>query len=233
MVIKDYKKYNESNVWNGKTTYIVSVPSGEVIYCDSDDIDILCKLNYVYYDNNRGILSIYTFICSDYFVNKVKEYLVNKPKSKIGNNKTKIANFLMDCGLLKDQFIIYDDFSVDALGSVDMSHKNLTKIPYRFKRCTGDFNCSYNNLSYLDNAPHGVHGNFNCSYNRLIDLKNGPRLVSKSYNCSNNLIESFDGAPLRLNYFNCSNNFLSDLNGAPIVMYTFTRNNNLFNDKNV
>lgn len=239
MVIKDYKKYNESSKWDITDNYIVSVPSGEVIYCDLNDISVLTKLNYTYYDNSRGILSLYRFICSDFFAPKVKEYLNNKYPQKLNkfskvddwidnSEKGKIAEFLMSCGLLKDQFTIYDDLSIDAKGPVDMSNKKLTKIPYRFKRCTSDFNCSNNKLTSLENSPYTVHGNFNCSFNHLTNLKDGPRLVSKVYNCSNNLIESLDGVPIRLNHFNCSHNFLSNLDGAPIVMYSFTRNNNLF-----
>ena len=204
--------------------YIICVPSGEVIYIDECDIEPLMKFNYVFYDVNRGILSTNRWACSDFLSSKIKLYLDNKVKTI----KDEIKEFLHECGLLKDQYNIYDDMSVDAVGPVNMSYKNLTKIPVKFNRCTSDFICEHNKLNTLVNAPRIIHGNFNCSFNHLDDLVGGPLFVSNNYNCSNNLIMSLKGIPSKLKDFNCSGNLLRDLKDVPEISGTFIKNNNLF-----
>ena len=215
--------------------YIICIPSGEVIYIDDNDIEPLRKMNFTFFDVNRGILSTNRWVCSDFLAPKIKEYI---GKKNVGwkwqtTEKERIEYFLLECGLLKDQYNIYDDMSVDAMGPVNMSYKNLKKIPVKFRRCTSDFTCEQNKLITLDNAPHTIHGSFNCSFNHLDDLKGGPRLVSGVYNCSNNIIMSLEGAPSKLRDFNCSGNLLRDLKHAPSVTGTFIKKNNLFNDSNI
>ncbi len=236
-MVTNFLKYNESIEW--KENYLVCVPSGEVIYFSDEDIEPLVKKNYIFYDDDRGkMLNLYRWVCSDFLAPKVKDYLANKRPPKIGEDthvltKNLIKEFLLDCGLLKDQFSILPDLSVDAMGPVNMAYKKLTKIPVKFNRCSSDFNCSYNLLETLENSPRTVHGRFDCSFNHLEDLNGGPRLVSKLYNCSHNKLSSLTGSPIRLTDFNCSNNSLRNINDAPIVKGNFIKNNNLFNDKEI
>jgi len=219
-VVTKFKIYE--SIWSEK--YIISRPSGEVIYVDDDDIRELSKRDLILYDNFHGESSVYRWICKDEDAKNIKYYLDEKNKLP----KTEIFNFLKECGLLKDQIKIYDDLSVDALSEVNMSHMGLTKIPFKFKLCSSNFICSNNKLKTLENAPFTVHGNFNCSFNMLENLIGGPRLVSKMYNCSNNMLSSLKGAPIKLNSFNCSANFLSNWEGGPDVKGINIKNDNLF-----
>lgn len=226
-MITKFKLYEGSD-W--KEHYIVAVPSGEVIYISLSDLDMLRKQNFVFFDSNRGDKSLYRYVCNDVFINKVKDAISNTDKSA----KQDIIRFLMDdCGLLKDQFRIFDDMSVDAMGPVNMSYKGLKRIPVKFNRCTSDFNCSYNKLISLVNTPRTVHGKFDCSYNKLPTLLGGPRLVSKLYNCSHNSLVSLEGAPLTSKDFNCSHNLLNNMDKAPKINGNLIKNDNVFNAKEV
>lgn len=238
-MVTNFIKYNESIEW--KDNYLVCVPSGEVIYFSDDDIEPLVKRNLIFYPTIS--INLYRWGCSDFLSQKVKDYLETKKKiksilPKIGEDrhiltKNLIIEFLLDCGLLKDQFSILPDLSVDAMGPVNMAYKKLTRIPVKFNRCSSDFNCSYNLLETLENSPRTVHGRFDCSFNHLEDLNGGPRLVSKLYNCSHNKLTSLTGSPIKLIDFNCSNNLLKNINDAPVVKYNFIKNNNSFNDKEI
>jgi len=46
-------------------------------------------------------------------------------------------------------FTIHDDLSVTAHQSVNISHRNLTKIPINFREVEGSFYCPGNNLINL------------------------------------------------------------------------------------
>ena len=78
--------------------------------------------------------------------------------------------------------------------NVDISSKDLTKIPekYKDKIIDGDFNCSYNNLTSLEGGPKEVKGHFNCSENHLTSLKGAPEKVNRSFFCYYNKLTLFE-----------------------------------------
>ena len=202
--------------WGDK--YVLSLPSGEIIYVTDDDIKQLVKWNYIHSSVRYG-----NWVTGDNLKDTIKALI-----KKVDRNKEDIKYFLKECGLLKDQYKIYDnDLSVDAMGPVNMSYQKLTKIPVKFKMCTSFFNCSYNELETLENAPFTIHGYFNCSYNHLKNLEKGPRLISGHYNCSHNFLNTLRGAPTKVNSFDCSHNFLQDLDFAPIAKDNFIKNDNI------
>jgi hypothetical protein len=215
---------NDKIEWNNDN-YIISLPSGELIYFDDDrDIDYLVYKNYIYYEETS---KLFNYACSDFLAPKVKEYFEKKKTINV-YSESQATNFLLNCGLLDGQFIINSDMSVDTYGVVNISRRDLKKIPIKFRKCTSDFNCSHNNLETLENAPKEVHGNFNCSYNNLTNLKGGPLKVFGGYSCDHNKLTSLTGCPITVPYFNCSFNLLRNVDDAPIVTKVFIRNNNLF-----
>lgn len=219
VILRTYEEYK-----NWDDHYIVCVPSGEIIYTNKVNIFPLLNMKYIRFDNK-----LMRYVCDDLFYKRVSKFISDRSESEIElRTKSSINKFLMECGLLDGQFEIKEDLSVDAHGPVNMSNRNLKKIPIKFNRCTSDFICSHNKLETLENSPFSVHGNFNCSNNNLTNLKGGPRLVSGAYNCSNNYLVSLDGAPLKLKVFNCSNNQLKDLDKAPIVTEIMLKNGNKF-----
>lgn len=207
-----------------KSDFIVCYPSGEVIYTDNVDLEQLIKKRLIYPSSKNKNY----YIVSDYYSNQVKEFIEDSQKPAFAISRTSIKTFLEECGLLSDQYKILEDLSIDALGAVNMSYKNLSKIPYKFNRCTSDFNCSHNNLKTLENAPFSIHGSFNCSFNELDTLQGGPKMVNNVYNCSNNYLTTLEGAPFRLKYFDCSDNLLTDMAYAPVVTDSLIKKNNKF-----
>jgi hypothetical protein len=67
---------------------------------------------------------------------------------------------------------------IDVEGSVNMSRMNLIKIPVKFGKVTGNFNCADNQLNSLIGAPKSVGGDFNCSNNKVKFTKDDVRAVS-------------------------------------------------------
>ena len=72
---------------------------------------------------------------------------------------------------------------------VNISNKNLTKIPekYKDKVISGDFYCFNNELTSLENAPKKVDRSFICSNNNLTSLKGAPKEVGEDFDISSNL----------------------------------------------
>jgi hypothetical protein len=213
--LKTYEQLSEHE------DYIIALPSGQVIDMMKADAMRLGRLGLCVFDYDRTK----HFVCDDVIVPVIYEYLW---RDKTVYNKKMIEQFMKDIGFERDQFRVFDDLSVDAYGPVNITYRKLFKIPFKFNRCSSDFNCSYNMLLTLANSPHTVHGNFNCSYNCLPDLKGGPRLVSKSYNCSHNKLTGLYGAPDIVNYFDCSFNNLKNLVPSPKVKGIMICHNNSF-----
>jgi len=60
----------------------------------------------------------------------------------------------------------------------------------RFGVVTGDFDCSFNELTSLEGAPQEVGRNFNCEGNELTSIKGAPQEVGGHFLCSDNKITS-------------------------------------------
>lgn len=71
-------------------------------------------------------------------------------------------------------------------GDFDCSYLELTSLKGAPTEVGGSFNCSWNNLTSLEGAPQKVDGDFECSYNQLISLKGAPRIVRGNFWCSYN-----------------------------------------------
>jgi hypothetical protein len=76
-------------------------------------------------------------------------------------------------------------------GDLDLSSLGFGTLPL-MSFVGGDFNCSNNQLSFLDGAPREVGGDFNCSYNGIALLDDGPDKVGGDYYCHDNLSEFYE-----------------------------------------
>jgi hypothetical protein len=83
-------------------------------------------------------------------------------------------------------YTINTDGTIDVDGGVDLSFRELTKLPLKFRNVGGHFNCAANNLTTLEGAPKLVSGYFNCSYNKLTTLVGAPQSVGGHFYCYNN-----------------------------------------------
>ena len=76
-----------------------------------------------------------------------------------------IENICLKYGI--DNYTINADGSIDVTGDVDLSGKNLKQLPLTFRKVTGYFSCSNNQLTTLTGGPERVGGYFNCINNKL------------------------------------------------------------------
>jgi len=113
-----------------------------------------------------------------------------------------------------------ENYTINRDGSIDVSHnvffyfKKITKLPLKFNRVLGDFDCFNSQLTSLEGCPVIVGGNFNCSLNQLTSLEGGPHSVGGYFKCSSNKLNDLKGFPKHLGgYFDCRNNNLISLEG--------------------
>ena len=113
-----------------------------------------------------------------------------------------------------ENYTINTDGSIDVDGNVDLENKGLTKLPLRFKNVSGDFSCSYNQLTNLEGAPSEVGGSFQCYNNNLTSLEGAPSEVGGDFYCEDNNLTSLEWAPTSVGGdFYCEDNNLTSLDG--------------------
>jgi hypothetical protein len=98
----------------------------------------------------------------------------------------------MDCGKEEKKYVkAYENTgnAIDIDGDVDLRGFKGEKLPARFGKVTGNFDCSGGNLVTLDGAPREVGGDFNCSNNKLTSLDGAPEKVGGEMIIHGNLIE--------------------------------------------
>ena len=117
-----------------------------------------------------------------------------------------------------ENYTINDDYSIDVNGDVSISHRSLTKIPFKFNIVSGNFSCSLNNLTTLEGSPKRVGGNFYCSINELITLEGGPESVGENFYCQNNKLTTLEGGPEEVGgNFYCVGNPLQSIEYKGII----------------
>jgi len=134
------------------------------------------------------------------------------PESAFSKHK-EILEFKEMFGIQGD-YTINEDGSVDVDGNVIITSKKINKLPLKYGKVLGDFDCSDVGLTTLEGAPHTVR-RFNCAYNQLENLKFAPSLVGENFICMGNNLTSLEGAPKRVKNFICSSNKLTNLEFAP------------------
>ena len=113
-------------------------------------------------------------------------------------------------------YTIHKDLTVDVNGDVDLSAKDLSRIPVQFGIVKGYFTCAQNKLTSLLGSPKAVYS-FYCDNNQLTTLKYFPEKVVKNITCSFNKITDLQYLPKKIKgNFDCSNNpLLTTLKNAP------------------
>jgi len=113
-------------------------------------------------------------------------------------------------------YTINSDGSIDVDGDVGLYNFKLTKLPLKFAKVSGNFNCSCNQLTTLEGFPKSVGGDFSCGENELTTLEFCTQSVDGDFDCSGNLLTTLEGCPQSVGgYFNCSENKLTSLKGCP------------------
>lgn len=108
------------------------------------------------------------------------------------------------------KYSINSDGSIDA-SYVDLKNNGLSKLPIKFNKVYGYFNCSNNDLTTLEGSPKIIT-------RRPFYINDVCLAYDKLFDCSNNKLISLEGFPEKVdigkfNYFNCLNNPLESLYG--------------------
>ena len=90
-------------------------------------------------------------------------------------------------------YTINDDGSIDVDGPVYLSNRQMSKLPLKFRKVTGYFGCSNNQLTSLEGCPVYVGGHFICYGNKLKDLNGSPDHVGGIFSCTENNLTSLNG----------------------------------------
>jgi hypothetical protein len=119
-------------------------------------------------------------------------------------------------------YTINSDGTIDVDGGVDLSRKNIDKLPLKFGKVTGHFYCNNNQLTSLEGCPTELGGDFDCSRNQLTSLEGCPTEVGGYFSCSGNQLTSLEGCPREVGgNFSCSYNKLVDVKGFPLIIGGF------------
>ena len=133
---------------------------------------------------------------------------------KFFESKQEIDSICREYGI--QNYTINPDESIDVDGNVDLSNRELKKIPLKFRNVRGHFSCSGNQLTSLEGCPQSVDGDFYFHSNRLTSLEGCPQSVGGDFYCNNNKLTSLEGAPQSVGGdFYCSINKLTSLEGCP------------------
>ena len=92
-------------------------------------------------------------------------------------------------------YTINTDESIDVNENVCISNKYLTKLPLKFNKIDGYFDCSENELTSLEGSPVEINGNFYCSNNELTSFEYAPKIIRGSFDCDCNNIKTFEYFP--------------------------------------
>jgi hypothetical protein len=129
-----------------------------------------------------------------------------------------IEDWCQELGLHKYE-IVKNLVNVNDLRVVNISKKNLNKIPIQFGIIKSSFFCDNNNLTSLEGCPSNVVGSFFCHDNKLTTLEGGPRKVSGDFYCTHNKLTTLEGGPIEVGgSYNCNHNKIISLKGCPQKM---------------
>jgi hypothetical protein len=88
-------------------------------------------------------------------------------------------NTLEFCQKYLKNYTINSDNTIDVDDNVYLWQKlgDMEKLPVKFGKVSGYFDCRYNMLTTLDGCPNYVGGSFDCRRNNLSTLEGCPKYV--------------------------------------------------------
>jgi len=104
------------------------------------------------------------------------------------------------------RYIINPDGSIDVNDFVNLYKRRLTKLPLKFNKVSGYFDCRNNFLLALEGSPVEVNGSFYCQNNELSSFKGSPKTIRGIFNCRTNNIKTFEYFPSFIKDFVCFEN---------------------------
>jgi hypothetical protein len=126
------------------------------------------------------------------------------------------------------KYTINGDGSIDVDGNVNLHTSKQGSIMLNFNKVSGDFICTWSDLSSLEGSPKEVGGDFRCRSNFLTSLEHCPITVGGNFNCVYNKLTSLDYSPKTVGGdFGCRGNKLTSLKGCPVSIggeFDYSRN---------
>lgn len=140
------------------------------------------------------------------FIKKLKSFMIEREVGRICKEYS-IRNYSIN-----DNGLVDVDGSVTIYGGI-----RLDKIPLKFGRVDGNFDCARNNLKSLEGCPEWINGSFNCEENNLTSLKGCPKYIRYDFLCMMNKLTSLEGCEdgVYQGQFICSGNPLKNFRGFP------------------
>ena len=136
-----------------------------------------------------------TFDEKNWFIDKINKYKFNK----------KIHDICKQYDI--KNYTINTDGSIDV--DDDVYLRELPKLPLKFNKVNGWFDCSYNELTTLEGSPIEVNGSFYCHNNELTSFEFSPKIVRGGSDRDSNNIKTFEYFPSYVKeYFNCYDNLI-------------------------
>ena len=96
---------------------------------------------------------------------------------------------------LYDQKTFNEKKILNCWQDVNLSNRQLEKIPFKFGHVQGNFDCHSNKITSFENSPYSVTGNFNFRENQITSFKNCPRTIGGNFEASFNKLSSFNYYP--------------------------------------
>jgi hypothetical protein len=83
-------------------------------------------------------------------------------------------------------YTINTDGTIDVNGNVDLYYKlgDMKKLPVKFGKVSGTFDCSENNLTTVEECPNYLGGYFYCHRNKLTTLEGCPKYIGGNFQCN-------------------------------------------------
>ena len=105
-----------------------------------------------------------------------------------------------------ENYTINPDGTIDVngeVGGVNLDYLRLKKLPLKFNKVNGWFDCGNNELITLEGSPIEVNGSFWCNFNRLTSFEFAPKIIRGGFDCENNNIKTFEHFPSYIKYYFC------------------------------
>jgi len=106
-------------------------------------------------------------------------------------------NTLEFCQTYLKNYTINPDGTIDVNGGVNLSHKlgDMEKLPVKFGKVSGYFDCGKSILTTLEGCPSYVGDSFDCGWNNLTTLEGCPKYVGGYFNCHSNKLSTLEHCP--------------------------------------
>jgi hypothetical protein len=125
------------------------------------------------------------------------------------------------CEKYLENYTIKSDGTIDVDGYVNLYNKlgDMEKLPVKFGKVSGYFNCVGNKLTTLEGCPNYVGDDFYCRNNKLTTLEYCPKYVGGYFNCSRSNLSTLKGIEKCeiIGYFHCQNNNIPPENYIYII----------------